>query len=411
MKAFRGRFAGPRRFAPFAHAGEKGFAWLRLSLVLVLLLAGCLLAGNLAARGSGPEGPLGSHYLLLVAGFNPTTFTPDKIAQFDQSPYQGLAVVFLGTYETAAIPSAVEMKGRIREWQKGTKKDLWPWLFLNRMVGPDPGKDNPRGQVPYYARIKGMDLDGSAGAQKDFLEYWQNSLQAAKDTGAPGIFIDMEFYLNYAGYSPVKLAAQMGRRPSEVAGMLRQLGAKMAGIAAKEHPRATLWFLFSDLFYPDFASAEGQAFYPSPAYIVMGLLDEIQARHYSLRVISGGEVALSYCHTTLDQLKLHIRNRARDFQPAMEKYGQALELGGTLAPWLEKSKNSGWMKEGYCGKSSAETIEELQPYLETLFLTYRYNWVYATDGGNYYPFHPRSAPRFDAVIQKAIQNAYGLASR
>jgi len=377
----------------------------------ILLLAGSIGAGNLPSRGAGKDGPLGSHYLLLATGFNRETFTPDKIAQFDQSPYEGLAVVFLGAYETTPIPSAAEMKARIKEWKKGTKKDLWPWLFLNRMVGPDPEQINPRGRVPYYLRIKGLDLDGAASAQRDFLEYWQNALQAAKDTGAPGVFLDMEFYLNYAGYNPVKLAAQMGKPPGEVAGLLRQLGAKMAEIANREHPHATLWFLFTDLNDPNFANSDGQAFYPSPAYIVMGMLDVIQAKHYSLRAISGGEVGLGYCHTTLNQLNMKIRNRVKDFQVAMQQYSQVLELGGTLAPWSDRAGKSDWMKEGFCGSSSAETAEELQPYLETILRTYRYNWIYATTGGNYYPFRPQSAPRFDAMIRKAEQGAYGLASQ
>ena len=387
------------------------FAPLRLLISAFLLLFAGSRAGSVSRSAAAPDKSPGANYLLLATAFNRDTFTADKIAQFDQSPYQGLAVLFLGAYETSAIPSARDMIARIREWKRGTKKDLWPWLFLNRMVGPDPGQDNPRGQVPYYRAIKGMDLEETTGAQKDFLEYWQNALQAAKDTGTPGVFLDMEFYLNYAGYSPVKLAQQMGKPPAEVALLLRRLGAKMADIAHREHPNAILWTLFTDLFYPDFAKADGQDFYPSPAYIAMGMLETIQAKHYSLKVISGGEVSLGYCHLTLDQLNMKIRNRTKDFQPAMQKYSPVLELGGTLAPWSDRVEKSEWMKEGQCGNASAGTAEELQPYLETILRTYRYNWIYATVQGNYWPFRPQSAPRFDAMIRKAEEHASASSSR
>jgi hypothetical protein len=65
------------------------------------------------------------------------------------------------------------------------------------------------------------------------------------------------------------------------------------------------------------------------------------------------------------------------------------------------------MKVGPCDKSDAANVEELQPYLELLLKTYRYNWIYATYYAGYDPFHP-SALRFDAMIRKALANAYSL---
>jgi len=46
-------------------------------------------------------------------------------------------------------------------------------------------------------------------------------------------------------------------------------------------------------------------------------------------------------------------------------------------------------------------VEDLEPYLELLFSSYRFNWIYASGDGNYLPFSPESAIRFDRVISKA----------
>jgi hypothetical protein len=59
-----------------------------------------------------------------------------------------------------------------------------------------------------------------------------------------------------------------------------------------------------------------------------------------------------------------------------------------------------WAKDD-CGNSDAKGVEDLQPYLELLLRTFRYNWIYASGDGNYNAFQPQSAPRFDAVIRQA----------
>jgi hypothetical protein len=368
-----------------------------------------MLCSSGIARDSKTDKPLGDHYLLLVTAASASILSQEKIVQFDQSDYQGLAVTFLNPYDTSPIPSAEDMQARLTEWKKSTKKDIWPWLFLNRMIGPNPSEDNPNGRNPYFSRIKGADLEGG-GSQKDFLTYWQNSLQAARATHAPGVVVDLEFYMNYAGYDPTKLAKQAGKSPAEIVTLLRQLGMQLADTAAKAYPHATLWLLFTDLGDPKFVVAENGSYYPSPAYIVLGLLDEIQSKQYALNVISGGEVGLGYCHTSINQLKMKIRNRAADFSPILQKYSGTIELGGVLTLWNEPAGKSGWLNSGYCAQSSAFTAEDLEPFLELILQSYRYNWIYASGDGSYFPFQARSASRFDAVIEKAQHNVYSTGS-
>ena len=146
-------------------------------------------------------------------------------------------------------------------------------------------------------------------------------------------------------------------------------------------------------------------YYPTPAYIILGLLDEIRNKKYPLTVISGGEVGLEYCSFSLDHLKRKIQGRAKDFDQNLQSYRGTLELGGTIILWPDRESKTEFMTQGPCGRSDAATVEELQPYLELLFSTYKYNWLYGTHNSGYDPFNASTAPRFDSVIRKAKTNA------
>jgi hypothetical protein len=348
-------------------------------------------------RVSPPEA---GHYLLLVTSVNASTFTPEKLAQFDRSAYEGVAVPFLNAYDTGPIPTAASMEASLTEWKKVTKKDLWPWVYFNRLMGQDPARKEQIAKYPYFAKIQGADLEDKAGAQKDFLRYWQNSFRAAKNTQAPGVVADLEFYNYYPEYDPTILAKELGKSPQQAIDLLRQVGARMADSAGAEYPNALVWFLFTDLGNPSWKVIDGQPYYASPAYVVQGMLDEIQKAHLSLKILSGGEVSLAYCSTSLEQLRMKISHRAAGFAPQIQKYGGSLELAGTITLWNEPAGKTGWMKQS-CSGSDAATVEDLQPYLEVLLKSYRYNWIYASGTGSYLAFQPESAPRFDAVIGKA----------
>src|ERR1700722_12367864 len=110
-----------------------------------------------------------------------------------------------------------------------------------------------------------------------------------------------------------------GLSRSAVLNSLRQLGAHMADIAAQEYPGATLWFLFTGFTRPDYRTIEGRPYYLAATYIADGLLDEIPQRDFELRVFSGGEVGLGYCHASVDDLRRSIEKRAAVFAPLLQK--------------------------------------------------------------------------------------------
>jgi len=350
-------------------------------------------------------GGLPDRYLMLVNSARAEQMDALKLAQFDRSPYDGLAVAFLDAYDTTPVPSAAEIAARITEWEKATKKDIWPWVYFNRMVGANEEKGNQFAKVPYFERFQGLDLDGKAGAQKDFLDSWRNSLRAARQAGIPGIVCDLEFYNNYKASDPGALAAMTAKPLPDVIALLKQLGAHMARTAAEEYPGATVWFLFTGFTNPAYRVIGGRPYYLSATYIVDGLLQEIRLQRFPLRVVSGGSVGLGYCHRSLEDLRDAIQKRGAAFSPLLQKYARILELGGTMTLWSDQSAKKTWVAQGACGASSAATVEDLEPYMELLFRSYRYNWIYGSINGGYSAFDPAIAPRFDAAIARARAEA------
>jgi hypothetical protein len=279
------------------------------------------------------------------------------------------------------------------------------------MIGANDSEKNPLTQVGYFRRFQGLDLDGKAGAQKDFLENWRNALHVTRETGVPGIVCDLEFYNNYKAYDVAELARMTSMTRPEVLRALRKLGARMADIAGEEYPGAILWFLFTGFTRDDYRVIEGQRFYLAATYIVEGLLDEIHERGLALRVLSGGEVGLSYCHVSLTDFRQAIEKRDAVFAPLLQKYEGILELAGTMTLWSDRAAKKEWVAQGACGASTASSVEDLIPLMELLFLHYRYNWIYGSPNGGYLAFQGASATRFDAAIIRAKQQAFGSGSQ
>jgi hypothetical protein len=352
---------------------------------------------------------MGGHYLMLVNTAVAVRVDAQKMSQFDRSPYDGLAVAFLDAYETSPVPSAAVAEAQIAAWKKITKKDIWPWVYLNRMVGANKDEGNADAKIPYFLRFQGLDLEDKAGARHDFLENWRNALRTARETGSPGIVCDLEFYNNYEAYDVGELARITSHTPREVTELLKQVGARMADTGAEEYPGGTLWFLFTGLTRPNYRVIDGQPYYFAATYIVEGLLDEIRQRHLSLHILSGGNVGLGYCHSSLDDLHQGIEKRAQVFAQTLRKYTGILELAGTMTLWSDRAAKQSWVAQGACAASSAATVEDLEPYMELLFRSYRYNWIYGSPNGGYLAFDPKIASRFDAAVAKA--QAAALQSR
>jgi hypothetical protein len=400
------------------HATAWAFLWLLLAGMSAAQqsVSPKLATNNLSSHSPTSKMPdrgaglLGDHYLMLVNTAVAFNMTEDKFRQFDQSGYDGLAVAFHHAYDTSSPLSAKSISDQLSGWKKFTSKDIWPWVYANRIVGKSPVEENSHAENFYFKNISGVDLDDHAGALSDFLQIWKNALAAANDAKVPGIVCDLEFYNYYKEYDIGELARQTGKTPAAAALALRKIGARMADLAATAYPQASLWFLFTGLTHPGYKTFEGVPYYPSPTYIALGLLDEILVKHLALKVITGGEGSIGYCHASVGEFQSSIEDRQVKLANELQRYDGVLELGGTLALWSDRATKKDWLTEGMCKASQASNIEELQPYIELLLKTYRYNWLYGTSEGNYLPFIAVSARRFDAVINRAKLQVAGKLS-
>ncbi len=387
----------------------------RVFLALLAIFASVIAVPNPSGHASdaipiSPSSPQIAHgrgdpYLLLVNTAIAFQMNEAKLRQFDKSAYDGIAIAFLHAYDTSEVPNVATMDSKLAEWRHYTNKDIWPWVYVNRAVGMSAAENNSHSDVPYFRRIQGMDLDDKNGALSDYFEIWSNSLHAARDTKAPGVVCDIEFYNYYKEYDIGEIARNSGKQPGEVAESLRAIGARMADIAAKEYPDSILWFLFTGLTHAGYKTYSTTPYYPSPAYIAIGLLDEITRLHLPLKVLAGGEGSIGYCHENLQEFRSAIHKREIDLHDQLQKYQGVLSLAGTMTLWSDQASKKDWVNEGNCKTSAAATVEDLEPYLELLFSSYRFNWIYASGDGNYLPFSPENATRFDRVISKARTRA------
>ncbi len=98
-------------------------------------------------------------------------------------------------------------------------------------------------------------------------------------------------------------------------------------------------------------------------------------------------MGLGYCHNSVEDFRKSIEKRATGLAPIQKKYDGILELAGTMTLWNNRSAKRTWVANGECGTSSAATVEELEPYMELLFRSYRYNWIYGSVNGGYLAFN------------------------
>jgi hypothetical protein len=76
-------------------------------------------AARPAATASMPTTDrLGNHYLMLVNTAVANQMDAPKMAQFDRSPYDGLAVSFADAYDTSPVIPVAAMQSQIASWKK-----------------------------------------------------------------------------------------------------------------------------------------------------------------------------------------------------------------------------------------------------------------------------------------------------
>ena len=71
---------------------------------------------------------VGNHHLMPVNTAIANQMGRSKMAQFDRSPYDGLAGSFADAYHPYPLLSLAPMEAQIGSRKKSTTKDIWPWV-------------------------------------------------------------------------------------------------------------------------------------------------------------------------------------------------------------------------------------------------------------------------------------------
>jgi len=319
------------------------------------------------------------------------------------SPYDGYAVRLVGGYYLDPLDHDKLLDG-LKKMKKESGLDPWPWIFLNRMIGTKKDGEKykllPEKTRSRLVKIKGMDIFGEAGELDGFLDNWKTSLVLAREVGAPGVALDVESYNDYGMYDVRKLADAQGKTVPEVVDGLKQVGARMADIAAKEYPDAKVLSYFIGMTRDDFRMS---GHLMSVSYILLGFLERCADKKYGLKLIAGGEVGLGYCSRDLASLKAKIDYRDRAYERYRQMYPDSLVLGGIIAPWGDAGKKDGWLKMGECVKCDIKNIEGFTPYFKTLASEYNFISIYAARKANYDPFNAGDAAIFNPVIKREFK--------
>lgn len=346
---------------------------------------------------------------MLISFFtgNLDTFRIDKINFINNSPYNGIAVSLIDNYDIKK-GNLSNFEAQIKIIKENSRKDIWPWIFINRIIGHHEGgrAHNPKlSNLPYFRAIKGMDLYNETGALDDFFSIWRLSLRIAKMLGAPGIVVDSEAYNNYRINTLDILARETQKPIPVVQERLREIGRILADLTREIYPEAVVWFLFTGLGEPDYHKlGSGQSVYRSLTYLVLGFLERTGEKPGAIKVISGGEISLGYCHPSAEAMGRKIAARQAAFREILQRYPN-LHLAGTLAPWHDAAlkKPGHYFSQGDCD-NSLKNLDDFQPLLRLLFSSYRLNWLYAAWGAGYHPWDDKTAPLYRRAIQEAQKN-------
>lgn len=331
--------------------------------------------------------PSASPYWLLVtfAGTN----TPQNLSSFATSSFNGVAVQIDSAYYTGQSPALAALKPQFAQLHAAAQRDIWPWVFVNRMVNSS-----------------GMDLSPAGVAQSHFLSDWSAALTVAHAMQSPGIVLDLEFYNDPSvAYAMSRFAESLGLSAQDAAQLLQGVGKTLADIAQKTYPTASIWILNSGLNTAHDQQIDGQYYYQPRGEISIGLLQELAALRSHVTTIDGGEDSLGYCHANLSALQNQIGVRQQQYAPTLSQYGTSLSLAGTITVWTAASNKTSWLTQGDCGMSEVWGIAGFTDYFSVLDTNYHYNWLYGAQAGGYDPSNATTASQLTAALRQAAIDA------
>jgi hypothetical protein len=292
--------------------------------------------------------------------------------------------------------------------REALKIDPWPWVALNRFIGAPADRrghgTSRAGNIKYFQRIKGMDLDNAAGARADLLTLWRHAARAARQWKSPGIMIDLEAYNDYRTYGVPFLAKTRGESIDEVIHKCETLGADMAKILEEEFPECIVWSLFSRLERTWQLRDQERRIHSSVSYITLGLLKYAKEHKVPLKFLCGGETTPGYCNKDVPSLKAKIATRDADVAPFLEQFPDHFFLAGTISPFHDYSIATSWIQQRH-KNTAIRSLADFEPQFRTLFDAYDWVWIYASSAAKTQPYSPENNKMYSDVLRKALDDS------
>jgi|GEM_PF-2320070 hypothetical protein len=355
--------------------------------------------------------------------------TDSLFKEVEGSPYDSFTIELVNK-SNDSVPSFAELSGNLAA-VKRSGKFVWPRIYFNRLVGcceapaclatvdcknrealkacykeksldtgyncTDSGFycknvcESEKSLSDYYSRIKEegkyMDLWDQAGALSDFYKLLETSLKLARESGAPGIFIDHELYYNYRMNGINQIVKVNGGNTSDTIARLEEIGRKIADIVNDVYPDAVLLSTSADF------SLKTGDYGRSTNYILEGILKRAKKKNYKLKLVEGGEKSIWYLHSALDApgvqgtmgaggLKQRLDEQEKNMKSYLEKYPKNFVLGGTHGLYLDWKDTKGnwndWATDmNGKGKLEVKKAADFGPLLEYLFKKREYVWFFS----------------------------------
>lgn len=396
------RIASKNEGAVFDAIGKLCWGWARVmhGQSMVKRLAWLIVVVSVEVAGAQLPEP----YLMSCSFSVPAlgNWTPEIAKAAAATPYLGIAARLDYPYHTGPVPDRESYAAVIDVIKEDCPtKQIWPWVFLNRMIGrnpasshhgaPDPAKEDSKA-------FRGLDLDGSGGAKAEFLQQWRLSLDLAKELDAPGIVFDPEAYSDYRVYSLKKLARMRGAEVDEVRKQVEALGAELADLCAEVYPDAAILTLFTrwEKRTPELGTM--------PA-LFEGLLGRANERELGLKVYDGGET-VGYCARNLLDLQRRHEGRLLKLRDVLKDYPERFVPAATISPWDDPAKRTKWQATWpECRDSELKSIYDFKPVFVELLRRYPLVWIYGATAAPYNPLDPEHNSRFGPVLQRAMEQA------
>ena len=361
--------------------------------LLTCLSAGVLAAAPAASVGEGVNYPYVLGFTFQGEYSFDNLMPEEQLRVFNEGAFDGWGLIYVWNYAAKPGTPPEKLADALAWLKKRLRpgKHIWPAVSLSRIIQPAPGYLS--GSTRFH-KIPGMDLDDEAGARAIFEREWRDACLIAQELGSPGIFFDPEWYGNGAVRYPGELARMRNEDVATTLAKCRAFGARLADITEKAYPGCQIFTMYTGLY-------ERPENWTTVAHIHLGIIQRTKKLGSRQMLIDGGELGVGYLATSSAALQERIFNRWIETRDLLGEYPN-YELGGVLAPYVDRNERSYWAAEHRIGPE--RTAKDFVPHFRELFRNYRFTWLYGTAAKGKTGFNPWEAGH-SAVMGAALERA------